>query len=238
MIRMIALVLLVLATTAQAQSCEPKTWRKLNAPGSATIQYFNFDGGAVCWWCPANDELTLWRAQCFAGLYKLGWEQSKTSLAEIIAAEDSWAKFQSERDRFTVVPAPGSADECAYKKLRFEACVSLKTTSLGTAYPPAVTKEVASSAGSCGPAPTCVPPTPVTTWRTPESSRSGSLTMYAVVDGKRQLPALSGRSAPFDALCDCNLFRQNIVSGTLTFTYCALAGGPANECTQCREVTK
>lgn len=229
-------VLAMLHAVAVAQPCAPKTWATPSATGSPPVQFANADGAALSWWCPAQPPAgasgTWWSEAGFWGLYAYGWNNTSAAIGRIVTARDPWAQYQIERD--AGAKTPDSADDCAYKRLKYGACVALRTTSLGPAYPAAVTADVASV--QCGPAPVCGVPSVV--WRTPSSSSSGTLPIYAVVNGKRANTPLPGRSAPFSALCDCIAFRQDITAAGTVATYCALSGGPATECTLCKQVSQ
>lgn len=235
-----ALLLCLAAVGAQAQSCPPKTWLTPSAAGSDVIEFASGDGIAPRWWCPAPSDpagppqftlsgVTCLTADCQRLLF--------LAMGRVLSAATPWDQALAEIAANSRTPAPGSAEECAWKRLHRDACVATRQVSLGGSYPAALTASQAEA--RCGPPVDCstVPP-PVLAWRTPASSTSGTLALYAVTGGKKASTPIPGRSAPFNALCDCAVFRQDVKAGTITTTYCALAGGPATECTLCRQVSQ
>ena len=114
--------------------------------------------------------------------------------------------------------------------LRRDACVALRTSNLGPAYPAPAT--AASAASMCGAVQNCdaLPP-PDEVWRTPPS---GTGTLYAVISGRRG-SAIAGRTAPAGARCACSTLDLTYtpVPGAPASHFCPLEAGPATEVTLC-----
>lgn len=233
-----ALILAALPLVASAQDCAPKTWLTPNATGSPMVEVFTSDAAAAWWWCPipaptgSLPGATYWKQNGYRGLLS-GWTKLPGAAWRITTAADPWAQYQIERDA-NALTAPSGSEACSLAKVEHAACVALMTAPLGAGYPAPVSRDEAMR--QCGMVPTC--PGPVMAWRTPASSKSGALSVYSVVNGKRSNTPIPGRSAPFNAACDCGLFRQDITAAGVVSTYCALAGGPATECTLCRQVAQ
>lgn len=226
----VALALLAAAWPAAAQECEPKTWRNPSAPGSTRVEAWELDGRVDAWWCPTAAPAgapagTSWFVRNYAGgLYVHGWDAARAAAPRVLAASNPWAQFIAKRDAVAATVKPTAAQACRAGQIKHAACVALYVARL-PGYPGAMRAE-ALEAARCGPAPDCAVLPAV--WRTP----GGGSSIYPV-SGARIGPPIAGRRAPGNALCDLARFRYAAGS----YTYGALADGPATEAVLCVQST-
>lgn len=233
--RIASLALLLAAALSPAlaqQECEPKTQWNQAAPGSPVVWNWTADGVAVWWWCPVTvNGAPKMRAGGYGGRWVDGWDAVRAAAPRVQAASAPFAAFRTELAAVEAklpAVAAGSRDECTRRLIHHGACVALRTTVFDPPFPAAVSVADALAPTRCGPAPNCdaiVPPGPV--WRTP----AGGSSIFPVTAGSLGVP-IAGRRAPGSALCD--LSRLRIVRGS--FTYGALAAGPATEAVVCVQV--
>lgn len=222
------LVLLLAALPAAAQQCETKSLGNPAAPGSHAALHAGTAGAAARWWCPGTVPGT-WVATGWAGLWADQLSFITTVVPRVLGDPAPWTRFKAETAAVPV-PAAGTLAACRLADLHQVACMKLVTAS-ASGYPTLTTAQ-ALAPGACGPVVDCsaVPVLPAV-WRV---GASGG-TLYAVANGTRGA-AIASRRAPANALCDCATFRVNLTAAGITATYCALAGGPATECTLCKQV--
>lgn len=223
----IAVLLAATAGDALAQPCEPKGFGNAAAPGSPVVLHITTRGAAGAWWCPGSKPGT-WRGAWYGGTWSDAAQFAAVVAPRVLAASSPWAAFRAEAAAVSMPPA-GSAAECRVRELQHGACLRLYTTSAAP-YPGPFSAAQATAPARCGPAPNCdgiVVPPPVLVWRTP----AGGSSIFPVSAGRLGVP-ISGRRAPGAALCDLSVLRIAVGS----YTYGALAGGPATEAVVCVQV--
>lgn len=157
----LAFALLLTSMPAQAQECEPKTWRNPAAPGSERVENWQVDGRVDAWWCPVPPPAeapagTKWFARnATGGLYALGLEAVTAAAPRVLAASSPWQQFQLERAAIVAAAKPTPAQECRRLQIRHGACVALYAARL-PGYPGAEDAE-ALAPERCGAYPVCAP---------------------------------------------------------------------------------
>lgn len=215
------LLLALVACTAHAQSCVPKTSLTPNAVGTQLVTSRTPAGECNAYWCPGAllpNGLTQWsvKAQCVLDKYRNKAVDPLSIAKSVLFSTDPAKAIDDAIAAGTMAPV-GAQETYDFAYLRWANCHTVhKPENMPPGSVPA--------ADSCGPVPVQPPPT-AAVWHTP---LSGTYKLYTSADGKLT-GNITGHTATANAVCDSS--GPPAKSGTST--YYPLKGGPSTEFTLC-----